>query len=158
MSALGDAVQARIATQRLVQLTNPNSPSATAVDTTYLELAVTDTVADFETYAQERYDPAEPRHVAAGVKGVLATMRTWKGMDDDDEKALGKWHDSLEAMAKTRSRARVIPASSRTATPSPEPSEGDGSKRPVFDRTRFRDLDVDPPPGGLGDLGRDTLP
>lgn len=157
MSTLGDAVQARIATKRLAQLTRPNDDTASTVDTTYLELAVTDVTAAFETYAQETFDETVDRHVALGVMGVVATLRSWKGTDDDD-KQMESWRDSLEAMAKTRSRARVMPASSKSATPSPEPVEQDGSVRPTFDPSRFRDVRPDAPPGSLGTFGPNDWP
>jgi hypothetical protein len=153
VTALATAVQARVATRRLAQLTRPNDDTASTVDTTYLELAVTDVVAAFETYAMEVFDDTVPRHLALGVMGVVAVLRSWKGSDDED-KQLTAWYESLAAMAKTRSRARVLATSSRTATDSPETSS-----RPVFDRTRFQDMDViGPPADDDARVAHDDLP
>lgn len=146
MSTLGTAVQARIATSRLVQLTNPNAPNATTTDTTYLELAVTDVEAEFVTYTSETFDSTNPRHVSLGVRGVVAKLRDWKGQDDADAKAWERWTEELVDYAKTAARARISPVSSKTAAPSPDDDEGTGTARPPFDEPRFRDYQIRRPP------------
>lgn len=148
MSDLATAVQARIATSRLVQLTRPNDDTATTVDTTYLELAVTDVEAEFQTWAQQEFDATDARHLALGVAGVVAMMRLWKGQSKDEEAAIDGWRKRCQEYAKTSQRRRVVPTSSSRAQPAAERPDADGIVHPTFDVPRFDGYDLDPPQGG----------
>lgn len=144
MSTLTTAVQARVATQRLVELTNKNSRSATTVDAAVLALAETDTTAEFATYSGETYDSTIAQHVRICTMGMIAMLRSWAGQDGS-ETALQQFRDDSERYAKTRNRARILPVTDRDLGPTTD-LEADGTpRRPEFDRTRFERLDVAPP-------------
>ena len=156
MSTLATAVQARIATSRLVQLTRPNDDTATTVDTTYLEYAVTDVEAEFQTWAQETFDATDARHLALGVAGVMSMLRLWKGQSKDEEAAMDGWRKRCQEYAKTSQRRRITPTASSASEPSPERRDADGSVRPTFDVPKFDSLDVEVPNSGTDD--RTQLP
>ena len=140
MSTLGDAVQARIPVKRLAQLTNINSDSASTTNTTTLELAVTDTEADFKTYAMVTFDSTDARHIRLGIDGVIAWLEANMGQDAE-QKRLQAWRDRCEEFAKTTSRARVSPVVAPGLPPVPMPNA-----RPTFDPTRFADSQPAFPP------------
>ena len=145
MSTLGTAVQNRVSTARLIQLTNLNSDAATTVDTATLELAVTDMESEFQTIAMEELDDTDARHVALGIAGVIAFLVNWKGQDAD-EKGMKAWRSRVADYAKTASRQRVSPLSSRTLGPSPDTDGSGRARRPEFDRSRFAEQHLEPPP------------
>jgi hypothetical protein len=140
MSTLATAVQARIPETRLIQLTNINSDSATTVNTTILEYAVTDTEADFKTYAMVDFDSTDARHIRLGIDGVLAFLEANRGQDADQNR-LAAWRDRCAEFAKTTSRARVSPVVAPGLPPVPMPNA-----RPTFDPTRFADTQPGFPP------------
>lgn len=131
MSTLATAVQARIPETRLIQLTNINDDSATTVNTDKLELAVTDTEADFATYAELVFDPTNARHIRLGVDGVLAFLEANRGQDADQQR-LAAWRDRCAEFAKTTSRARISPRVTPGLPPTTYPNS-----RPGFDPSRF---------------------
>jgi len=142
VSVLGDAVEARVPTTRLAQLTNINSASAATVNDTVLELAVTDTEAAFKTYAQLDFDETDARHISVGVYGVLAILEANKGQDPD-EKRLAAWRDRCFELARTTSRKRISPL-----VPAGLPPRVFANNRPVFDPPRFADGQPALPPDG----------
>lgn len=131
MSVLGDAVQARVPVKRLAQLTNINSNTASTTNTTVLELAVTDTEADFKTYAMLDFDPTDARHIRLGVDGVIAWLEANMGQDAE-QKRLAAWRDRCAEFARTTSRARISPRVTPGLPPTTYPNS-----RPGFDPSRF---------------------
>lgn len=142
MSTLGDAVTARTATSRLAQLTQLNDANATTVDTTQLNYAVTDTTAEFETYAMEDFDSSNAQHLALGIAGVIAFLEAYKGQDAED-KRLNAWRERVKSYARTSSRARIMPLVTPGLGPRSFPSN-----RPYFDVPRFADGQAVPPTDG----------
>ena len=135
MSTLGTAVQARVRTQLLIEMTQVDSVTATSVDTTKLELACTDISAEFSTYAMETFDATNARHLTLGVSGVVALLGVWKSQDQD-EKPMDSWRKRVESFAKTSSRARVTPLCDKTLGATEETDADGNPMRPLFDWTR----------------------
>jgi len=133
MSTLATAVEARVPATRLVQLTNINDDSATTTNQATLELAVTDTQADFKTYTRVVFDDTDPRHIRLGIDGVLAFLEANRGQDAD-QKRLAAWRDRCAEFATTTSGARVSPVVAPGLGPVAMPNA-----RPTFDPTRFAD-------------------
>ena len=138
-------VQNRYGTQFLVNITNPTDPTATAIDTTRLSNACTDTEADFKIYSGIIYDDAVDTHVAVDVEGVIAKLaiRTGTGgqfANSSHENFIARLRD----LALVTGRDRISPRTDGILVPS---SEQIGSEivRPEFDRRRFDDLIPDPP-------------
>lgn len=149
MSALTDAVVARVPNARLVQLTNKDSRSANTVNTTVLGLAADDATAEFEIKASRTFDDTNAKHLRIVVGGVIAFLISYKGQEGEvnGSAALNAYAKRCEDFRGQDVNKRVQPVGSRTLGPSPD-VEADGSaRRPEFDRPRFDDLDVSPPSG-----------
>lgn len=144
MSVLATAVEARVPTQRLVQLTNKNSRAATTIDSTTLEAAVDDTSAEFGIRAGETFDSANATHVRLAVPGVVAFLCLWNGQEDG-QKQIDRFTRMCEDYRATRSNKRITPITDRTVGPSPDVSSDGTGRRPEFDAPRFSRLDVAAP-------------
>lgn len=139
--ALADEVTNRYSDQELIELTNPESATATTIDTTYLGRAVTDVQAAFKVHAQIEYDGTVDTHVLTAVDGVIARLRTWArtgGVGNDANSAWQDWVDNqCKPLKSVTSRARVSPVTTSQLTPSAEVADGE-TRRPVFDEARLR--------------------
>tara|TARA_R100000808_G_scaffold20444_1_gene44198 strand:- start:746 stop:1186 length:441 start_codon:yes stop_codon:yes gene_type:complete len=140
-------VQNRYGTQFLVNLTNPTDPTATAIDTTRLSNACTDTEADFGVYAGIVYDDTVASHVAVAVEGVVAKLAIRTGTGGQfAATAHETFIARLRDLALVTGRDRVAPRTDGILVPSSE-QIGDETVRPEFDRRKFDDLIPDSPPG-----------
>lgn len=144
--ALADEVTGRYPATRLIQLTNAGDESASSIDTTVLGYAVTDTQADFKTYAGVAYDNSDARHVAVAVEGVIAKL--YQRGESPGSKA-ESLHDAyiarLETLAQSMGRDRLLPKTKSPLTPTAEQQTTE-TVRPAFDD--FGDFDrliPDPP-------------
>lgn len=146
--ALTDRVTARLSAQRLIELTNPDVPGATAEDTVRLDLAATDTQADFETYAGVVYDDADARHVSVGVDGVIYRLTAAAGLVAPEIEK--RWLDRLAALRLVTGANRITPVTTSSLTASRESTAG-GAVRPDFDPDNLGDLQLRPPGGREGD-------
>jgi len=143
--ALADEVTDRVPEARLIQLTNPGTQSAAAIDTTILGLACTDVAADFEIYAGVEYDNSEARHVSVGIWGVLAKLALWSEAAGATANAIDdKWIEKLEGLAKVTGRDRIALSTSSLLTPTDE-KPGTDDVAPWADYTHFDDLRPDAP-------------
>lgn len=77
--ALADDVQSRIAAQRLKELTNDGSPTASSINLTILTNAASDIQADFELLSNENYNSTNPVHVAICVPAVMSKLYEYQG-------------------------------------------------------------------------------
>lgn len=135
--SLWTEVVARYSTEKLRALTNPDNRSATSVNTTVGDLAVEDTMADFLTHAEIAFDETDARHIAAGVRGVIAHLMSYGAANSEGaDAALRRFHDRLEKIRNTGPRGRLSPATQSELEPSDE-FAGAGPHRPDFDRDRF---------------------
>lgn len=145
--ALADDVTARIEDQLLIELTNPDSRTATTINSTLFALVVTDTESSFLLYAETTYDSTNDVHVMLGVQGVMALLESYT--------RLGKlggesWTDFLAALDRLRltgSRARVEPQTDSPITRTSRTIGGRSPKRPfdwpVFRHTQPKSRDAD---------------
>jgi hypothetical protein len=62
---LATVVTARVSAQRLVNLTNPDLPAPTTLDSTRLAAACADAAAEFEVYTGDVFDEADARHISS---------------------------------------------------------------------------------------------
>lgn len=144
--ALVDEVQNRYGTQYLVNLTNPQLPSATSIDSTRLSNASTDVQADFKIIAGVTYDNSVDTHVSVAVDGVIAKLRMRNGQGGSESvEAHNQYIERLRQLAKITGRNRVEPKSSSSMTETTETQQGE-TTRPKFDRRRFDDITLNKPP------------
>lgn len=146
--ALTDRVTARLSSQRLIELTNPDNAGASSVDTTRLGYAATDTMADFEIYAGVEYDDDDERHVAVGIDGVVFHLARNAGLVAPEIEQ--RWHQRLEALGKVTGRNRVTPVTSSNLQASRE-STASSPVRPIFDPENTGGLQLRPPRGDRGE-------
>ncbi len=142
--ALTDDFTARYSSTRVINLTNPDTPGATANDTTRLAAAAADAQARFENIVKETYDSTDTDHVAYAVRGVEIMLKIYsthppQGVTGE----LERWEKSLEALKMTRHQAAFsVKHKSNYA-----PSAGERGK-PPFDNAHWDDLRIDAPSGG----------
>lgn len=144
--SLSTVVQARLSTNRLVQLTNPDGTGNT-VNTTALDNAITDVEAMWPVYAQEAFDETDATHLAIGVRAVEGWLQLLATGEDDKWRAAEK---AMQALAAVGPRARISPVSNAEATPTSERTSAGDTPRPHFDRARFRDVAPNAPTVGDG--------
>lgn len=147
--ALIDEVRARYSASRLRGLTNPQKGGTSAEDTARLDLAVEDTLADFEIEVGVIYLNTDRRHVAVGVMGVIENLRlrVVQGATVDD-KTHQTYLKKLKALARVTARDRILP---EVTVPDGEPRASDGSRPMDFDRRRFDGLVLESPRRRDGD-------
>lgn len=144
--ALTTRVTARLSDMLLRALTNPDSPGASAVDSTRLANAAEDVEADFKIHAGVEYDDTDARHVATAIGGVVAKLKLYgSGSQAQGQKEEERFHKRLNDLAKVTSRGRLSPKSSSELTPSSELPESGAEVRPDFDRRHFGSMIPDSP-------------
>lgn len=125
----------------LANLTNPDTPGASAKDDTRLGLACTDAQARFEIVVGISYDSTNARHTALAVSGALLYLQKYVGTAADNiDRDIESWLDSLESYRLRTSAAAFSPKTSANWNPSRGP---DG--RPWSDRANFGDVILDAP-------------
>lgn len=145
MSTLGSAVQARYAADTLIALTRRKDTTSTTLDTTILELAVTDVTAQFEIYVGETFDATDAQHLTVACMGVIAKLKTWTRESPDAGDADWKrWTEYARDLAKITSRNRVAVQTTSRLTPTVEVDPGE-TVRPIFDPDAFDGLQVGRP-------------
>ena len=133
--SLSTEVQSRYATTRLAQLTNPGVPGGTAaIDTDKLTLAATDIENSFPVYCGVAYDGSNAQHVAVGVEGVVAILKT--RLEHPDTAAWDAWIDRAKALGLVTGRNKVSPSTRSTIKPSTRRT----NDTPDADRTAFPDV------------------
>ena len=106
---LADA-QAKIPSRRLVQLTNPESPNATTVNTTVLQRACEDSALYFQIKAAKNYDDANVLHRQAALLGVEAFLKQYdKGASSEVRNIFERYDQMLETINSARS-FRISPS------------------------------------------------
>ena len=139
---LANHIQNRLPTQRLVELTQINSRSATTVDAARLTTVAGDVEALFEVLAGIVYDDTDARHIIVGVDGLEILLQVWKG-DSSSRDRWDRWQTFMRMdFSKVTGRNRVKPKTSSRLTPSEEAPVGD--VRPFFDNEGGGSVDVIP--------------
>lgn len=140
--ALSDRITTRLSTARLVGLTNPDAPQATAtVDSTRLAAACADAEAEFEAVCGVAYDDTDARHQAVAVIAAEWKLIYWQGQHADvADRVRDEFLAAAERLALTRGgRSRILPQTSSQLTPSDEAPNG-LTVRPDFDRQGMGNL------------------
>lgn len=130
MSVLGDAVQARIQEQDLIDLTNDDGVNASSINTTRLEAAVTDAVSFFELETGLPYTETDARHVAYCVPGVMWKLEEYRQRDSN---FLDKYRSAFFAGLKGISSKRTFLF---TTSSTLEPSTEAANSLPDLDRSK----------------------
>ncbi|HLG42485.1 MAG TPA: hypothetical protein VI643_03890 [Planctomycetota bacterium] len=149
--ALTDRVTARVSTDRLVKLTNPQEPDGTTVDTTRLGLAATDVQAAFKRYAKVEYDDTNDIHVETGVPLVVLKLQVYAGQLSWQE-ADRQIRDALRTVADVGGGDRILP----TTTSDMDPTQDRPLEKPSFDKARFRHYVVGNGADGQGSVPSDV--
>ena len=153
--ALIDEVKKRVTTQRLIQLTNTDSPNATTVNDTILGTACTDASENFKVLVGVDYDNTNPIHVANIIDGVVITLMKWaerwnKAVQEIEE----GWHSRLGILRLSiGGNTRLMPQTNSELTPSTD-KRGVATSivRPDFDSSRFDTLRPNSPFGSDSDI------
>lgn len=143
--------QARLSSARRIQLTNPDTPSASTEDATRLAAAVADTQANFAVLTGATFDATNAQHIAAGIRGVTAFLVSY-GAQPQSEYSRGVMKDWRDACAALTSLA---PGTTSLLTPSTPDTSG-GPIRPDFDRENVSGIIPRAPVGGAGSSFLDT--
>lgn len=131
---LGTHVQNRYGAQYLINLTNPQLPSATVIDATRLLNAANDVIGMFDIYANVEYDDTIDSHIAVAAPCVIDRLLVYAGqMDATDMEERCKTR--LQELAMITGRNRPQPTTNSILQPSTEQA-GTGPTRPDFDRGR----------------------
>ncbi len=142
MAALDVEVTDRYSTQYIVNLTRPDDPSETTVDSDRMDAAVADTKADFIIEVGLEYAGAagDQTHIVIGVEGVIVHLleRTGRGEKTTRER-YDRYIERLRSL-----RARILPGTTSKVIPTPERGN---PVRPIFDSPRFDGVNPDAPHG-----------
>jgi hypothetical protein len=115
--ALIDEVKARYADDKLVQLTQKDSTSATTIDDTVLGYAATDVEANFPIHAGVNYDGTDARHVATAVEGVVTLLQARnRGLLLEQDEGWRRWIEHLKSLGMVTGRNRIVPKSNSQFT------------------------------------------
>lgn len=137
--ALTDEVQGRYSSQLLINVTNPQLASATTIDTTRLNYAITDVQAAF-TKRGITYDNTVATHVVTAVPGVFARLVLMAGQDGGFE-LWKSFLEDLKLLAEVTSRDRILPSTDSLLTKSTD----DSGALPAFDKDQYQGYLLDPP-------------
>jgi len=111
--ALSDELTNRLSTQKLVDLTNPDTTGATTVDTTRRDAAIADVEGEFRTIAGVVYDNTDNRHVKIAVKGVVLYLRSYA---KNAKVNFDGFEKELKALRKVTANNRLLPKTNSVKT------------------------------------------
>jgi len=151
--ALSDEVSSRYSTSRLTALTRQDDQTTGSVDTTVLGLACDDVAAEIEVRCGVAYDNADARHVAYGVRGVIALLG-YRAGTQGSQAAWDSWVESLRSLGRVTGQDRLTPETGSPLEPTPDDEGRTAPVRPYFDRRRTQGYTLDPPHSG--EAGEDT--
>lgn len=108
---LQTVVTARVSNQRLVNLTNPDLPAPTTIDTTRLGYACAEAEGEFQVHAQDVFDETDARHIAPAIDLVILLLQErgsapTEGLGAQREKIIQR----LKDLALVTGRNRVMPS------------------------------------------------
>lgn len=104
-------VQNRYSTQLLIELTNPDNPAATGINTAKLSQASADVIADFRILAGTKYNDNDERHVSIAVQAVVLKLQIWMTRSPIQERLESRYRDLIKGdLALVTGRNRIIPS------------------------------------------------
>tara|TARA_R110002072_G_scaffold35076_2_gene104160 strand:- start:14511 stop:14939 length:429 start_codon:yes stop_codon:yes gene_type:complete len=99
--ALADEVTARFPAERLKQLTNQGSRSASSINTTILGYAAADAVAEFELEVGTTFVLTDAAHVSAAIWGVIYHLESYAGAEGASlDKHRSRWQRETARLAR----------------------------------------------------------
>ena len=122
-------------TQYLRQVTNPQNPNATTVNTTLLGFAADDVDALFEVYSGVAYDDANQLHIAVAVDGVISFLLQRTGQSAAQQR-MDTWIAAMRSLSRVEGRNRITPDSNTLMQPSAD-DRLTVTPRPAFDDRFF---------------------
>lgn len=125
----------RYSSQRLINLTNPDLPTATSVDSTRLGLAADDVESDFHSIVGRSYDESAStaaQDIGVAVEGVIAKLMMRSSGGEAARSAHEEFIERLKGLRK-----RIVPKSTSMLTPTEEDRGTGQTVRPHFDRAKF---------------------
>lgn len=136
--ALEDRVQTRISAARLVQLTNPDRPAATTLDSARLAAAARDAEAELRAKAGVTYDDTDAYHQSVGTDGVVCILQRRAGKFGEPECI--QFADAIRSGFPAGAGARITPQTNATTTP----TRDDDDAVPDWDKTKLDPYTLDP--------------
>ena len=132
--ALVDDFETSYSAQRVIELTNPDLPSATTKDSTRLSTAATHAQARFEVIVGKTYDSTDSAHVTYAVPGVAIILQRYSDEPIDSiERKLRNWEDTLKPLRMQQVNFIPLPDTTSNLVPTRETTDRD--VRPVSDRS-----------------------
>lgn len=114
---LAAEVTARLSSQYLTQITNPQAAGITVPDTDRIADACTDVEATFEIRGAGVFDATDAKHIAVAINGVVGTLLTWTGHSSEEAKSrLERFEDGLKMLRRVQHADKVSPTTARTGT------------------------------------------
>ncbi len=133
--ALIDEVTDYFPSQKLLEWTNPETIEPSTVDTDVLQDACDDTEALFAINAGVTYDNSNRKHLVLAREGVRIQLQKRASPTSQTVKdEYDAWVQSLLQFAKTDARNRILPEADGYT----DVSSDDNTKRPRFDRAKFK--------------------
>lgn len=111
MTTLSAALQARYSTQHILNISNPDNPSASTINTTLIDTLTNDVIADFAQRAWVNLDSTNvnPKHINTAVKGLYLRLLAASGTNTDLSSKWNDYHDELEQVLRSTPRNRNHP-------------------------------------------------
>ena len=105
-------VKARIATQKLVELTNKDDrDKSLPINDVVLTAAADDVRGDFRIFATKAFDDTDNRHVAMGIMGVIIKLKLYS-LHPEAVSQESTWQTVLEKkLGRVTGRDRIKPIS-----------------------------------------------
>lgn len=153
LTDLALAVSERISSDRLIQLTNPDSKNASTINETKITIAATDTKSKFKILTGVDYDNTNTDHIAFAVEGVIILLMKWAGRETSTVEAMiSEWESKLGQFRLTAGgNKRLSPTTDSQLTPTKDKRGRDIIVRPDFDSTRFDNIKPNAPFGSGND-------
>ncbi len=145
--SLSTEVSARYSVARLTALTRQDDQTTASVDSTVLGLACDDVEAEIEVRCGVEYDDADARHVAYGVRGVIALL-SYRAGTQGSQAGWDAWLESLRSLGRVTGQDRIFAETDSPLEPTPDDEGRSTPVRPYFDRRRTQGVTLDPPHSG----------
>lgn len=144
--ALWNRVTSRFSTQLLRGYTNPDDPTATAIDATKGTTAADDARVWFKRTVGVAYDDGDSDHHDVAVLATYVLLREYAGKTTDAvTRDRERAQDQMQALAYRTHNKRVTSRTThRNIIPTDEDTEG-VTDRPLFDDGRFDKITPDKP-------------
>ena len=144
--ALWNRVLNRYSDQLLTSYTNPDNPTATAVDTTKGTNAANDAREWFQRTVGVAYDDTDSAHHDIAIDATYVKLREYAGKTTETVTKDRKRVEAQMALLASRTHNKRVTARTTLRNVIPTPEDGTGvTPRPIFDDPRFDPVTLDDP-------------